>query len=73
MSKRKTYTPPLNEGLPVDTLDYANGDIIQPLYPYGVGVDCHSKFIEVCVFVRTGDAIRKFEGMYPSVSSNEKK
>jgi transposase len=54
----------LNEGAPIDTLDFADGDIIQPLYPYGVGVDCHSKFIEVCVFVRTGEAIRKFEGTY---------
>jgi len=66
LSKRKTYAPPPHEGLPVDTLDFADGDIIQPLYPYGVGVDCHSQFIEVCVFVRTGEAIRKFEGTYPT-------
>ena len=64
MNKRNTYAPPSNEGLPIDTLDFANGDIVQPLYPYGVGVDCHCKFIEVCVFVRTGEAIRKFEGTY---------
>ena len=64
MSRAKSYHPPLQEGLPVDTIDFADGDIVQPLYPYGVGIDCHSKFIEVCVFVRTNEAIRKFEGTY---------
>jgi len=64
MTKGKTYRPPRDEALPIDTMDFADGDIVQPLYPYGIGIDCHSKFIEVCVFVKTGEGIRKFEGTY---------
>ena len=28
-----------------DFLDFANGDEVQALYPYGVGIDCHRDFI----------------------------
>lgn len=28
------------------------GESVQPLLPYGVGIDCHSKFIAVCVMVQ---------------------
>ena len=64
LHKKKTYATANDEGMPIDTLDLADGEIIQPLYPYGVGIDCHRSFIEVCVFVRTSDAIRKYENTY---------
>ena len=47
-----------------DFLDFANGDEVQALYPYGVGIDCHRDFIEICIFVREGGSIRKYEGTY---------
>jgi len=64
LRKRKTYAQTIDEGMPIDTLDLADGEIIQPLYPYGIGIDCHRSFIEVCVFVRTSDSIRKYENTY---------
>jgi transposase len=32
------------------------------LKPYGVGIDCHSKFIQVCVYVRAGTEYEKWQG-----------
>ena len=64
MRKGKTYVRANDEGTPINTLDLADGEIIQPLYPYGVGIDCHRSFIEVCVFVRTSNSIRKYENTY---------
>ena len=63
LCKRK-YKPATDEGIPLDTLDFADGEVIQPHYPYGVGVDCHRKFIVVCVLIRIDDEIRKFESEY---------
>ena len=37
-----------------------NGDTVNPVRPYGVGIDCHSRFIQVCVLVQR-DAIRRWE------------
>ena len=33
----------------------------QILRAYGVGIDCHSRFIAVCVLRREGDSVRRFE------------
>jgi len=37
-----------------------NGDTVNPVRPYGVGIDCHSRFIQVCVLVQR-DALRRWE------------
>lgn len=31
---------------------------------YGVGIDCHSRFIQVCVLTRDGDTISRWERRY---------
>ena len=31
---------------------------------YGIGIDCHSKFIEVCVRYRNGRTIKKAQGHF---------
>jgi len=48
----------------LDDLDLADGEEIQPLYPYGVGIDCHRDFIEICIMVKEGTSIHKYEGTY---------
>lgn len=39
---------------------------IQSLKSYGVGIDTHSQFIQVCVLVNIGSEIHKFEYNYPT-------
>ena len=48
----------------LDVLDLADGEEIQPLYPYGVGIDCHRDFIEICIMLKEGDSIHKYEGTF---------
>ena len=36
-------------------------ETINLLYDYGVGIDTHRDFIQVCVYVRQGDLIKKYE------------
>jgi transposase len=38
-----------------------NGGEVRPLFSYGVGIDTHKDFIEVCVLLKQGDAIRQYE------------
>ena len=38
-----------------------NGGEVRPLYDYGVGIDTHRDFIQVCVLVREGSAIKMYE------------
>jgi len=38
-----------------------NGGSVSPLYDYGVGIDTHRDFIQVCVLVREGSAIKMYE------------
>jgi transposase len=38
-----------------------NGDLAAVVRPYGVGIDCHSKFIAVCVLRQQGSEIRRVE------------
>ena len=36
----------------------------QVLHPYGVGIDVHSKFIQVCVLVNAGDQVHRHESPF---------
>ena len=40
------------------------GENVQPLNSYGVGVDCHSKFIAVCVMVMHNKDVIKFDRQF---------
>ncbi len=43
----------------------------QPINPYGVGIDCHSKFIAVCVFVQAESLVRherQFKTTWPELT-----
>jgi hypothetical protein len=37
------------------------GDDVQFLAEYGVGIDCHSRFVQVCVPVTLGSETKRFE------------
>jgi len=45
----------------LEKLNAEDGAEVRPLYDYGVGIDTHRDFIQVCVLVRSGAAIRKYE------------
>ena len=45
----------------IENLSVGSGESVQPLNNYGVGIDCHSKFIQVCVLVKHGNEIRQYE------------
>jgi len=45
----------------LEKLSAEDGAEVRPLYDYGVGIDTHRDFIQVCVLVRSGAAIRKYE------------
>jgi len=45
----------------LDKLCVENGAEVRPLYDYGVGIDTHLDFIQVCVLVRAGSTIRMHE------------
>jgi len=45
----------------LEMLDAENGAEVRPLYDYGVGIDTHRDFIQVCVLVKAGDKIRMYE------------
>lgn len=40
---------------------YDDEEEAQTLKEYGIGIDCHSKFIQVCVMYRTGYEVKKAE------------
>ena len=40
------------------------GDDIEYVKEYGIGIDCHSKFIEVCVRYHSGSGIRKAQAHF---------
>ena len=48
----------------LDELNVENGAEVKPLYDYGVGVDTHRDFIQLCVLVRYGDKIKKYESEF---------
>jgi len=48
-------------GQRLDPLELAVEDPGLKLAPYGVGIDCHSRFIQVCVYAQTGGAYLRFE------------
>lgn len=42
------------------------GTLTQVIHPYGVGIDTHSKFIQVCVLVDSGSGITRYEDEFPT-------
>ncbi len=49
----------------IHELDRAgDGDDIEFVKEYGIGIDCHSKFIEVCVRYRQGGAMQKAQSSF---------
>jgi hypothetical protein len=44
-----------------------NGQPSLALHRYGVGVDCHSRFFQVCLLIPSGTAIVKFEHRVPAL------
>ena len=50
----------------LEKLNVENGAEVRPLYDYGVGIDTHRDFIQVCVLVRAGAVIRKYESEHPT-------
>jgi hypothetical protein len=37
------------------------GDTSSIIHPYGVGIDCHSRFIQVCVLARREEKVARYE------------
>lgn len=56
-------TKVLNEGL---NDHFLTGEDVQTLHPYGVGIDCHSKFIQVCILEKNGTSIRRYDREFPT-------
>ena len=48
----------------LEKLNVEDGAEVRPMYDYGVGVDTHRDFIQVCVLVRQGNTIRRYETEY---------
>jgi transposase len=46
------------------TIEEIFGETVQLMSNYGVGIDTHSKFIAVCVYVKFGHNIKKYEREY---------
>lgn len=47
-----------------DFNEIPNDDDMEYVKEYGIGVDCHSKFIEICVRYRNGRVIKKAQGHF---------
>lgn len=45
----------------LEKFSVGNGEEVRPLYDYGVGIDTHRDFIQVCVLVREGGTIKMYE------------
>lgn len=41
-----------------------DGEVVTPLLPYGVGIDCHSKFIQVCCLVQQAGKVHRYEAEF---------
>lgn len=54
-------TPSQRSRRPVDPANETADVVAQVLLPYGVGIDTHSKFIQVCVLVTVRKEVRRFE------------
>ena len=63
------YTSPEHgEGIPGE-----EGELVQTIKPYGVGIDCHSEFIAVCVLVRDHDLlVRRWEKQFSTAWNDMK-
>lgn len=49
--------------IPFSDSDFPSDDT-ESVKEYGIGIDCHSKFIEVCVRYRKGDSIQKAQACF---------
>ena len=47
-----------------DFNELPDGSDIEYVKEYGIGIDCHSKFIEVCIRYRNGKLIQKSQGQF---------
>lgn len=52
---------PTGELLPSPSLTEGKGQPEQTLNPYGLGIDCHSRFFHVCLIVAKGTEFLRFE------------
>jgi transposase len=57
---------PIGELLPSPIPD-GKGQSSLTLHRYGVGVDCHCRFFQVCILIPNGTEIAKFERQVPAV------
>ena len=48
----------------LERLSAQDGAEVRPMQDYGVGIDTHKDFIQVCVLVRQGNAIKRYESEY---------
>ena len=48
----------------VDFNEIQDDDDIEYVKEYGIGIDCHSRFIEICVRYRNGSLIQKAQGHF---------
>jgi len=48
----------------LEKFNVENGAEVRPLYDYGVGIDTHRDFIQVCVLVKQGHTIRMYESQH---------
>ena len=53
-----------------DFNEIPDGDDVEYVKEYGIGIDCHSKFIEVCIRYRNGTVIQKSQSRF-STSWND--
>ena len=53
-----------------DFTEIPDGDDVEYVKDYGIGIDCHSKFIEICVRYRNGCLIQKAQGHFSTDWNN---
>ena len=41
-------------------------EVAAAVHPFGVGIDCHSKFVAVCVYALVGGEVRRWEREFPT-------
>jgi hypothetical protein len=37
------------------------GEVASIIHPYGVGIDCHSRFIQICVLARSEEKVVRYD------------
>src|SRR5215469_5505725 len=49
-----------------DVLTGADGENVDMLHPYGIGIDVHSRFIQVCLIIKIDGEMQLFEQEFPT-------